>query len=356
MLKVKDSILAIKPYKPGAGKVLSEQDLCKLSANENPLGCSIKAKEALLNLTAHLNRYPDGGSIDLTNALAEKFSLKAEQIICGAGSDEVINMIITAFSSEGDEIIYSKHGFLMYKLYAMAHGVKAVRAEETGFMANVANILAEVTAKTKIVFLANPNNPTGSYLSLAELKILREKLADNIILVVDAAYAEYVTASDYDSGLALLNQYSNVIITRTFSKLYGLAALRLGYALATAEICAILHRVRSPFNVNLAAQIAGLASLKDDDFCQESVAYNAECYALFQNRLTDFGYEYIPSAANFILFKVGERASELVQFLQKQGVFIREVAAYHLPEYVRVTYGLKAENERFFKALAEFKK
>lgn len=350
----KNTILQITPYKPGEGKAKESTKIAKLSANENPLGCSEKVKQAISDSLSFINRYPDGGSVLLREDLAKKYSFPKEQIICGAGSDEIINLIITAFTAPGDEIVYAEHGFLMYKLYALAHGVMPVVAPETNYTVDVKQILAAVTAKTQIVFVTNPNNPTGTYIDLESLKFLRDNLPAEILLVVDAAYAEYVMTEDYEDGFALLRQYDNVIVTRTFSKIYGLASLRLGYAISSSEICDILNRVRGPFNVNLIAQFAGSAALADEDFVEKSRKYNQKCQELYKEKLTALSLSYLPTVANFILFKVGDRAKELVEFMQMKHINIRNVAAYNLPEFVRVTFGTPEENEKFFNALEEF--
>lgn len=350
----KKSILQIKPYKPGEGKAEESGAIAKLSANENPLGCSPDAISAINRTSGFLNRYPDGGSVVLRNALSTQYDIPKDNIVCGAGSDEVINLLITAFTAPGDEVLYSEHGFLMYKIYALAHGAVPIVAAEKNYVADIESLLGAVTNKTRIVFLANPNNPTGTYLTYSKLKEFRERLADNILLVIDAAYAEYVERDDYEDGLALVREFDNVVMTRTFSKLYGLASLRLGYAISTVEICDILNRIRGPFNVNLLSQAAGIAALEDDEFVQKSKDYNNQSIKFFTENLTNLGFETLPTVANFILFKAGDKANELVEFMQEQNINIRNVAAYNLPEYVRVTFGTTDENHRFFTALEEF--
>ncbi len=351
----KTSILAIKPYKPGESKISGSGEVLKLSANENPLGCSPAVQNYNFNAT-EFQRYPDGDSTELKQKLAKQFLLRPEQLICGAGSDEIFNMIMTAFTDTGDEIIHTEHGFLMYKLYALAAGAVPVAVRETNLTCDIENILAAVTAKTKIVFIANPNNPTGSYISAEQLEELRQKLPSNILLVIDGAYAEYVVETDYESGINLAKKYTNVIATRTFSKIYGLAALRVGYAVADPQIIDYLNRVRSPFNVNkLGQEIAELA-IEDQDFIKESREFNLKAIAEFSEFFSNLGVTYQDTVANFILInlKTAQQATEFCDFLARHSIIVRPVAAYALPEWVRISFGDAAANKKLKEAISKY--
>jgi histidinol-phosphate aminotransferase len=255
--------LDIEAYVPGKSTVQFSGKLHKLSSNETPFGASPKAIEAYQQGAQHLELYPDGSSTKLRQALGARFGLNPDQIICGAGSDEVLNFIAQAYLSAGDEGIYTTHGFLVYKIAIMGAGGVPVVAQEVNHTANVDEILKVVTPRTKVVFLANPNNPTGTYIPFSEVKRLQNALPKHVLLVLDSAYAEYVTAQDYSDGINLVAQSQNVIMTRTFSKLYGLAALRLGWAYAPAPIIDALNRIRGPFNVSAPAMLAGIAALQD---------------------------------------------------------------------------------------------
>ena len=350
----KKTIAEIAPYKPGEGNIF-DSEVIKLSSNENPFGCSPLAKAGYIKAAGYLNRYPEGGSSDLREAIAKKHEVSLNQIICGNGSDEIFGLLISAFTSAGDDIIYSQHGFLMYKFYALANGVNPISAPEINLRAHIENILAKVTEKTKIVFIANPNNPTGTYLSKLELLELRQKLPENIILVIDGAYAEYVTNDDYEDGFGLVEKYSNIVATRTFSKIYGLASLRIGYCYADSDIIEVLNKVRGPFNVNLAAQMAALAAIEDEEFCEQSRVHNKKWLKIFNTEFANLGIQTIDSVANFFLIKISnDRQDKYLAFLDKHKLKIRKVAAYGLPEYLRITIGTAAENERLIQLSKEF--
>ena len=251
-------ILEIVPYVGGKSGAPGDRPVAKLSSNESPLGPSPAAAAAYRDLADHLHRYPDGGSLKLRQAIARRHNLDPDLVVCGAGSDELIGLLVRAYAGPGDEVLYSRHGFLMYPLAALAAGAHPVAAPEKGLRADVDALLEHVTSRTRLLFIANPNNPTGSYLTGAELRRLHEGLPADVILVIDAAYAEYAEAPDYDSGLELAGSTPNTVTMRTFSRLYGLAALRLGWMTAAPGIVDVMNRVRGPFNVSLAAQAAGV--------------------------------------------------------------------------------------------------
>ncbi len=339
------TILDIAPYVGGESKAEGVERIIKLSSNEGPFGPPPAAVRALQECVSDMHRYPDGGSTALREALATENNIKADQIICGAGSDEIIQFLCNAFLAPGDEIVYSAHGFLMYSIYARAAGANPIAAPEQDLKADPQAILDTVTPKTKIVFLANPNNPTGSYLTKDEIKSLRDQLPENVLLVLDAAYCEYVQEADYSAGHELVDEYGSVVVTRTFSKIYGLGGVRLGWGHCPPEIADILNRIRGPFNVSTAAQVAGVAALSDKDFIHSSVRHNANMLNFVTKYLRGEGLEVYLSAGNFCLadFETPERAAGCAAFLKERGILVRQVAAYGLPSCLRISMGLEEE-------------
>ncbi len=349
-------VLDIAPYLGGDSRIDGVDRIIKLASNENPLGCSPAAKAALAAAAADLNRYPDGGSADLRAALGRRHGLDPAHIACGSGSDELIGLLCNAYAGPGDEVLYSAHGFLMYAIYAKGAGATPVKAPETDLVADVDNLLAAVTGRTRILFLANPNNPTGTYLPADAVRRLRDGLREDVLLVIDAAYAEYVTANDYSDGADLVRSTENTVMTRTFSKAYGLPALRLGWAYGPAAVIDVLNRLRGPFNVNAAAQAAGVAALEDTRFIDLSRDHNTYWRDWLTRRLRDLGLGVPPSAGNFVLarFDGPDRAEAADAFLRARGLIVRRMAGYGLPESLRVTVGTGEETERLADALAEF--
>ena len=349
-------ILDIAPYVGGKSKPANGLEPIKLSSNENPLGASKDAIEAYLGEAARMSRYPDGGAAELRRALARRFDLDPERIVCGAGSDELIALLVRAYAGPDDEVLYSRHGFLMYRLAALAAGAHPVAAPETGLKADVDALLARVTARTKLVFLANPNNPTGSYLSKTELERLHAGLPGHVVLVVDAAYAEYVEADDYANGQALALAHDNVVMTRTFSKLFGLAGLRLGWMLASPDIVDVVNRVRGPFNLGGPALAAGVAALADRDHQRRSVAHNAAERERLAAGLTGLGIEAHASVGNFVLagFADAKEAAAANAYLEGRGILVRAMDGYGLPHCLRISVGLEAENTALLDALRDF--
>lgn len=343
-------------YVPGTHK--AGDDPAILSANENPLGCSPAAIEAFKGAADSLNRYPEGGSVDLREAIGVIHGLEPSRIVCGAGSDELITLLVRAYAGPGDEVLYSRHGFLMYPITARTVGATPVAAPETNLTTDVDQLLAAVTERTKIVFVANPNNPTGSWIPESALQRLRAGLPEHVLLVIDSAYAEYVQADGYGDGRALVDAGENVVMTRTFSKIYGLAALRLGWGYMPASVVDVLNRLRSPFNINAAAQAAGVAAVRDQDFVARSIAENGEQLRRLQQSLQQLGLETPPSVCNFTLagFKDEETAAAANAFLLERGVIVRVMGAYGLPRHLRITVGTKDEVTRLLDALADFMK
>ena len=351
----KKGILDIHAYVPGKSGNKSGE-VFKLSSNESAVGASPKAIAAYTNAVKDLALYPDGSAKDLREAIAKRHSLKPENIICGAGSDELLQLLAHAYLGPGDEAIYSQYGFLVYPIAIASNGAKAVVAPENDFRADVGEILARVTPKTKIVFLANPNNPTGTYLTAAEVLRLHQGLPNHVLLVLDAAYAEFVMANDYDAGVALVEAHDNVVMTRTFSKIHGLAALRLGWAYCPAAIADVLNRIRGPFNVNLPAMRAGVAAIEDQSFVDMAVAHNTKWLTWLAAELAKLGLRVTPSVGNFLLvhFKSTEAAQAADTFLAENGIIVRAVSSYGLPSALRLTVGTEEANRAVVSAMKVF--
>jgi len=343
-------------YVGGGHTVEGTAEPIVLSANENPFGPSPRAIAAFEETARNLHRYPDGGSDALRNAIAARFGCDAEGIVCGAGSDELIQLLMRAYAGPGDEVIHSRHGFLMYSIAATAAGAQPVAAPETDLNADVDALLDCVSPRTKLVFLANPNNPTGTYLSREALVRLRAGLPDHVLLVVDAAYAEYVSRNDYSDGSDLVEAFPNVVMTRTFSKIFGLAALRLGWCYCPPAIAEALNRVRGPFNVSLPAQAAGIAAVNDIAHTDAGRAHNDIWLPWLRARLEGMGLETTPSAGNFVLvrFATEDAAQRAQAFLLARGIIVRGMASYGLPDALRITVGLDRELEAATAALADF--
>ena len=350
-------ILDIRPYVGGESKAEAER-VVRLASNEGALGPSPKAMAAYRSLAAELHRYPDGGATELRAALGKHHGFDPDRIVCGAGSDELISLLVKAYAGPGDEVLYSAHGFLMYALSAKGAGATPVAAPETDLKADVDALLAKVTGRTRLVFLANPNNPTGSYLTVEEVERLHAGLPDNVLLVVDAAYAEYVLLNDYSSGAELVDRASNVVMTRTFSKIFGLGAVRLGWAYCPAEVADVLNRVRGPFNVNAPALAAGLAALEDTRFTDAARSHNDIWRPWTTDRLTELGLKVHPSVGNFVLADfgglAGKEAEEARLFLKERGVLVRQMGAYGLPTCLRITIGTEAEMRALVDALSAY--
>lgn len=357
--KPQPGILDIAPYKGGEAAVPGVTKVHKLSSNETPMGPSPKGMAAFQKLAGELHRYPDGNVEILRNALAKHYGVPAENLVCSNGSDEMISLICAAYVGPGDEVVYSQYGFMMYPIATMARGATPVVAAEKNFTSDVDALLAAVTPKTKVVFLTNPNNPTGTYISAAELRRLREGLPDSVLLVIDAAYAEYVSRNDYSNGMELVASRDDTMMLRTFSKIYGLAALRLGWAYAPANVVAVLHRVRGPFNVNAAAQAAGAAALDDTTWLDKSRAHNDAELARVTAALTKAGLKVVPSVANFLLMqfpKGAEQAKAADAALRQRGLILRGMTGYGLPDCLRLSIGTVEEDDMVIAALTDFMK
>ena len=351
-------VLDIAAYVPGKSSAPGVAKIFKLSSNETPLGPSPKAIAAYQSVGAHLEDYPDGSASELREAIGRTFGLDPDRIVCGAGSDDLLNLLARAYLADGDEAIHTTHGFLVYPIATLGAGAKPVVAPETNYTANVDAILAAVTKKTKIVFLANPNNPTGTSISFDEVKRLHRGLPSHVLLVLDAAYAEYVRRNDYESGIELVATSENVVMCRTFSKIHGLAALRLGWLSGPAHVVDALNRIRGPFNVSAPAIAAGIAAIKDMEHQERSREHNTQWLAWLAQEIERLGLKVTPSVANFLLIHFpetkGHTAQEADAFLTARGLILRQVGAYKLPNALRMSVGTEEANRLAVAALKEF--
>ena len=357
-LQPRPGILDIKPYVPGKSTVGGREVPMKLSANESALGPSPKAIAAYQSASKELYRYPDGSSGTLRASLAHRHGLNIDRIICGAGSDELLYNLARAYAGPGDEVLYSEHGFNIYPIAALCVGATPVTAPETNLTVDVDALLARVTDKTKIVFIANPNNPTGSYISADEMARLRQGLPEKTLLVIDSAYAEYVMRNDYSPGMELVDAGDNTVMTRTFSKIYGLAALRIGWAYCPPDVADVLNRIRGPFNLSTAAQAAGDAALHDEGHVAASRDHNAVWLPWLSDQLTSLGLTVLPSVGNFILVRFpaekDRNASSAMTYFSENGVVPRETSGYGLPDCLRITIGREDEVRRTAEIAADF--
>jgi len=350
-------ISGIAPYVPGEARIVGARRVIRLASNESALGPSPEAITAYRAAAAEMFRYPDGGSTELRQTIAAQFGLDADRIVCGTGSDELIALIARCYAGPGDEVICSRHGFLMYPLAAQAAGAAPVSVPEQNLTADPDAILAHVTPRTRVVFLANPNNPTGTYLSRAAITRLHRNLPASAILVLDAAYAEFVTRNDYEPGLELAANEPNVVMLRTFSKIHALAGLRVGWCYGSAALAEVLNRTRGTFNVGLPAQAAAVASLRDTVSLQRARDHNNEWRPWLEDQIRALGLEVNPGVANFVLVKFApapKDAAAAQEFLKSRFILVRQMGAYHLPEYLRITVGTADENRAVVAALAEF--
>jgi histidinol-phosphate aminotransferase len=352
-------VLDIEPYVPGKSAAPGAARVFKLSSNETPLGPSPKAIAAYRNVADHLQDYPEGTARLLREAIGKQFGLDPARIVCGAGSDDLLNLLADAYLADGDEAIYTKHGFLVYPIATLGSAAKPVVADEIQYTANVDTILGKLGPRTKMVFIANPNNPTGTYMPFDEVKRLHRALPPHVLLVLDAAYSEYVRRNDYEAGIELVATSDNVVMTRTFSKIYGLAALRLGWMYGPAHIVDAINRIRGPFNVNTAALMAGIAAIEDTAHTEAARAHNEKWLAWLHDAVRKLGLEVTPSVANFILIHFprskGKTAADADAFLTNRGLILRRVSSYHLPDALRMTVGSEEANRLVVAALAEFR-
>ncbi len=346
-------ILDIAPYIGGEAKAEGTQRLIRLASNEGAYGPPPAAVEALRNGLMDMHRYPDGSCTELREKLGHRHGIAPDTIVCGAGSDELISLIIRAYAGPGDEVLYSEHGFLMYGLAPKTTGATPVTAPEgPDLKADIPALLKSVTPRTKVLLIANPNNPTGSMLTRDEVARLHADLPPRVLLVLDAAYAEFVTDSDYSAGDELV-QHGNVVVLRTFSKIYALAGPRLGWAHCSPEIADILNRIRGPFNVSSLAQRAGLAALEDEAFIRHAREQNSAVKSVFVGKLEALNLKVFPSPANFVLVEFGPDAEKIRLALKDRGILVRQMGAYKLPHCLRITIGTADEMQSVAVALKE---
>lgn len=349
-------LFEIDNYKPGKAKI-GNQKVIKLSSNENALGSSWKAIEAYKKHLGQIARYADGSCLKLRQSLAKKNSIDPDQIVCGAGSDEILAFLTAAFVKAGDEVIYSQYGFLMYPISAKRVGAKAIAVKENNLKSDVEAILAAITPRTKIIFIANPNNPTGSYLNRAQIEKLINGAPKNILIVLDNAYEEFVDEADYPNAIELVKANENVVMTRTFSKIYGLASLRIGWCYSSKYIAEVLNKIRGPFNVSGPAQVAAIEALQDDEFFTASKNHNKKWLKiLFAEFAKIDAIKTHPSIANFILLDFGsaEICQKANEKLLKEGVILRDMISYGLPNCLRMTIGIEEENLLVVQLLKDF--
>lgn len=339
------SILSIEAYAPGESKVPGVNRIIKLSSNEGAFGPPPGAMEAFRAAAIELHRYPDGGSTALREAIGRRFGLDPARIICGAGSDEILLHLIMSYGGEGTELIMSAHGFTMYDITGRYAGCQVIKVPERELRTDVDAMLAAVGPRTRIVCLANPNNPTGYLLPQSEVARLRAGLRDDILLVLDAAYAEYVTDPTYEAGAAMVDAGANTVMTRTFSKIFGLGGMRVGWGYFPAAIADIINRIRGPFNVNIAAQAAAIAALEEPGWVEKNIAHNTEWRGRLTDALTALGIKIWPSEGNFILADFGtpEACRAADAKLRARGLIVRGMGGYGLPACLRITIGTAEE-------------
>jgi histidinol-phosphate aminotransferase len=349
-------ILAIDPYTPGVSKLPGAMRVIKLSSNEGAFGPPAGAVRAAAAVAGDFHRYPDGGATALRHAIGERFGLNPDRIVCGAGSDDLIYLLCHIYGGPGTDLIMTAHGFSIYDIAGRLAGGTVIKVPERALTADVDAVLAAVTPATRLVFLANPNNPTGTFISAAETARLRAGLPEDVLLVLDAAYAEYVDRPDYDPGTLLVEAGNNTVMTRTFSKMFGLGGLRLGWGYAPEAVVDVLHRARAPFNVSVAAHEAGIAALAEPGWVEKSLAHNTAERARVAAALAEAGLVVYPSEANFVLADFGSatRADAADMFLRGRGIIVRRVGGYGLPTCLRITIGLADENDALMAALGAF--
>ena len=357
-LTPRPGILDIAPYLPGDSSIPGRARAIKLSSNEGALGPSPAAMRALAETAADIHRYPDGGAVALSEAIGRAHGLDPRRIVCGAGSDELLSLLGRGYAGPGDQVLTHAHAFVMYRLVGLGVGADVVEAPERDLTADVDALLAAVTEKTRIVYVANPNNPTGTYIPEEGLVRLRAGLPDDVLLVIDSAYAEYVTRNDYTAGESLVDRGGNTVMTRTFSKIYGLGGVRLGWAYCPEAVADVLHRIRSPFNVSSPAQAAGIAAVQDTDFLARSRDHNAAWLPWISERIAASGFPVTPSIGNFVLVEFpeddGRNAAAALAHLADHGLIPRATAGNRLPNHLRITVGLEDEMRALVEAIEAF--
>ncbi len=352
------SIASLSPYQPGKpidelARELGISDIIKLASNENPRGPGEHVRSALRNTFESLSLYPDGSGFRLKRVISEKLGVDAASITLGNGSNDVLELAARVVLEPGSEVIVSEHAFVVYRLVTVAAGAKLVEVPAKGFGSDLDGFLAAATSNTRMVFIANPNNPTGTWVTRDVLTRFLESIPRSVWVVLDAAYTEYVEHTDFPDALSLIGRYPNLVVTRTFSKIYGLASLRVGYAISTPEFADLMNRIRMPFNVNSMALAAAEAALGDDEFVLESRRLNNVGMAMFTQGLAELRLNMIPSVGNFVAVDVGRPARPVYEALLRKGVIVRPIAEYGLPNHLRITIGLPEQNQRVLDSLRQ---
>ncbi|MBT7950141.1 MAG: histidinol-phosphate transaminase [Gammaproteobacteria bacterium] len=357
-LKPRGDLEAISPYKQGKSDLADHADPIKLSSNESSFGPSPNTIAAFKSIAENIHRYPDGSQTELRQAIADTLKLDANKIVCGNGSEELIGLVVRTYISPGDEMLLSENHFVMCPIYGRSAGADVIFAPEKNYRVDVDALLERVNDKTRMVIVANPNNPTGTYIADSEIRRLHAGLPENVLLLVDDAYAEYVTAEDYGSALDMVEQHNNVLVTRTFSKIFGLAGLRIGWAYCPQSILENVQRIRTPFNANSAAMKAAAAAIKDIEYIAMVREHTAKWQKIISERVTEMGIKILPSVTNFYLLDFAENenksGADAAAFLESKGIIPRPAGSNSNTGYVRITVGLDDENEAVLKALAEY--
>ena len=352
-----EGIAHIAPYQPGKPidelkRELGLDDVVKLASNENPLGCSPHAKAAIVQAVEEIGRYPDGNGFALKQQISQQFNVAMNQITLGNGSNDILELVARTFVAAGDEVIYSQHAFAVYALATQAVGAIGVEVPAKNYGHDLTAMAQALTPKTRVIFIANPNNPTGTWFEEDAFSQFMQQVPTQVLVVLDEAYVEYFPQNF--NSLKFLNQYPNLLISRTMSKAYGLASLRVGFGMASAEVTNLLNRVRQPFNVSSFALAAAVAALKDTDFIEQSRALNLQGMAQLEQGFSQLGLAWVPSRANFILVDVQRNGAQVFEALLKKGVIVRPVGGgYGMPHHIRVSIGLSGENSRFLQALTQ---
>jgi len=356
-----DYVRAIAPYQGGKPIAevarefgLDEAAIVKLASNENPLGIPQSSQLAMQQAFADLARYPDSNGFDLKAAIAKKFKVPSDWITLGNGSNDILELAARALVQPGQSVVYSQYSFAVYPLATQAVGARAIVVPANDFGHDLEAMVDSIASDTKLVFVANPNNPTGTFVAGEQIEVMLKRIPSHVVVVLDEAYTEYLPSHLHYDSLAWVRQYPNLIVSRTFSKAYGLAGLRVGFGIAQPALTDLLNRIRQPFNVNSPAQAAAVAALSDDEYLFKSAQLNAEGYRQITEAFTHMGIEFVPSYGNFVLFRAGDddgAGARVYLALLKQGVIVRPVGNYGLPQWLRVSIGLPHENEAFLKAL-----
>lgn len=349
-------IQELRPYQPGKPleeleRELGLSDIVKLASNENPVGPSAKVAAAIESAMGDLSRYPDGSNFLLKQSLSKFLGVETNQLTIGNGSNDVLELLARVFLSKENESIISQHSFVVYPLVTRAIGAKLTVVPAKNYAQDLPATLAAISDKTRMIFIANPNNPTGTWIKQKELVSFLDRVPQDVLVVLDEAYAEYVEEDEYPDSIALSKNYQNLVITRTFSKAYGLASLRLGYAISHPDIADLMNRIRQPFNVNALSMIAGLVALEDQTHVKEAVELNAKGMRYLEAECTNLGLSYIPSVGNFLCIDFAQDALPIYDKLLHQGVIVRPIGVYEMPNHLRVTVGTERENKRFVDAV-----